>query len=156
MSYVVRLRRRPPGVPGTPYGQKDIRLLEHSAELKVRLARNLLKQKKPAEAESVLHECQATFDRLNDGSPRRFLVLSLFGEALQEQHQHLAAEPLLTQGYAGMETHDLAHSNCKPWLTEAGERLVRFYEVTDQPEKARAWRAKLKAREPRTASGGVK
>ena len=28
-------------------------------------------------------------------------------------------------------------------LAEMGERVVRFYEMTKQPEKARAWREKL-------------
>jgi hypothetical protein len=31
----------------------------------------------------------------------------------------------------------------KHWLTKAGDRLIRFYEVTNQPDKARAWREKV-------------
>ena len=31
------------------------------------------------------------------------------------------------------------------WIVNAGERVVRFYEATNQPEKAREWREKLKA-----------
>jgi hypothetical protein len=33
-------------------------------------------------------------------------------------------------------------------LTEAGERLVRLYEETKQPEKAREWRAKISPADP--------
>ena len=38
----------------------------------------------------------------------------------------------------------------------AAERLVRLYEATNQPEKVRLWREKLKARESDAASKGSK
>ena len=41
-------------------------------------------------------------------------------------------------------------------LTDAVERVVLLYEVTEQPEKARAWREKLKARESGAASTSAK
>ena len=44
----------------------------------------------------------------------------------------------------------------KHWLSKAGDRLIRFYELTDQPEKARAWREKIKPKLPDAASDGVK
>jgi hypothetical protein len=47
-------------------------------------------------------------------------------------------------GQVGVLPHEWALHN-EVWLrlTEAGERLIRFYEVTGQPEEARAWREKL-------------
>ena len=54
------------------------------------------------------------------------------------------AEPLLLQGYEGMKEHEAFLIG--PWrrrLAETGEWLVHYYEVTQQPEKARMWREKL-------------
>ena len=39
---------------------------------------------------------------------------------------------------------------------EAGERIVRFYEATGRPEKARAWREKLNLKQPEPVTGLVK
>jgi hypothetical protein len=54
------------------------------------------------------------------------------------------AEPLLLQGYEGMKQGET--TMIAPWryrLAEAGERLIRYYEETDQPKKAREWREKV-------------
>jgi tetratricopeptide (TPR) repeat protein len=126
-------------------GKDDRRSCEHSAELRVRLGQNLLKQKKPAEAESVLRESQAIHERLEDLSALPLLGLSLLGEALLDQQHYADAQPLLLRAYEGLRQHDDRKlAEWKPRLTEAGERIVRFYEVTNQPEKARVWREKLK------------
>jgi eukaryotic-like serine/threonine-protein kinase len=117
----------------------------HTADLRVRLGQNLLKQKKPAEAESVLRESQAMHERLVVGSALPLLGLSLLGEALLDQHHYADAEPLLLRGYEGLRQHgDRKLAEWKTPLAEAGERVVRFYEVTNQPEKARVWREKVK------------
>jgi hypothetical protein len=78
---------------------------------------------------------------------RTFHCLSLVGGALLGQGRDKEAEPLLLEGYQGMKDREamigapLAHQ-----LSLALERVVRFYEVTNQPEKAREWRAKLPAK----------
>jgi hypothetical protein len=41
-------------------------------------------------------------------------------------------------------------------LTEAGERLIRYYDETDQPQKAREWREKMKPPLTETDSNAVK
>jgi hypothetical protein len=50
------------------------------------------------------------------------------------------------QGYEGMKQNEATmHGNWRRRLAEAGERVVRFYEVTNQPDKARLWREKLQS-----------
>jgi hypothetical protein len=62
------------------------------------------------------------------------------------QKRYTQAEPLLLEGYEGMKQREaIMHANQRRRLTEAGERIVRFYEVTQQQEKARLWREKVKS-----------
>lgn len=118
----------------------------YAAEFEVRLGRNLLMRRKPAAAEKVLREARATYDKLKVGSSWPLLALSLLGEALLEQHHDDDAGPLLLQGYEGLRQHgDRQQAEWKPRLIEAGERVVRYYEATNQLENARAWREKLAA-----------
>jgi hypothetical protein len=69
----------------------------------------------------------------------------MLGEALLGQQKYSAAEPLLLQGYEGMKQREaqIPEPVKITRLTEATERIVQLYEATRQPEKARAWRAKL-------------
>ena len=54
------------------------------------------------------------------------------------------AEPLLLQGYEGMKCREaLLLAIWKRRMAETGERVVHFYEATNQPEKAREWRERL-------------
>jgi serine/threonine protein kinase len=124
-------------------GKRDIRRLLHSAYYRVHLAQNLLKQRKPGEAESVLRESLAIYEKQEAGNPWRFVGLSLLGEALMDQQRYAAAEALLLQGYEGLRAHDASgQAEWKPRRADALRRVVRFYEVTRQPEKARRWRGK--------------
>jgi tetratricopeptide (TPR) repeat protein len=110
------------------------------------LARNLLLQERYAEAERTAKECLA-LDQLDNY--RRFYWMSVLGAALLGQKKHEDAEPLLLQGYEGMkQLESRCHAPDRWLLTDAGERVVRFYEVTGQPEKAREWREKV-SRDPR-------
>ncbi len=62
------------------------------------------------------------------------------------QGKYTDAEPLLLQGFEGMKQREaLLPAGERRQLAEAGGRVVRFYEVTGQPEKARAWRQQLRA-----------
>jgi tetratricopeptide (TPR) repeat protein len=107
------------------------------------LGRNLLLQRKYSEAEFVLRETTDIHATYRPNVWRRFSNISLLGGALLGQKQYAAAEPLLLQGYEGMEQrYDLMQAAWKYRLPEAAEFLVRLYEETNQPKKAQSWREK--------------
>jgi tetratricopeptide (TPR) repeat protein len=115
-----------------------------SAVMRIQLGENLLRQKKPAKAESLLRESLEILAGLNRTGPWKFRTQSMLGEALLDQQQYTAAEPLLLQGYEGLKQRETALvSTNRHWVAEAHQRVVRFYEATNQPEKAREWREKL-------------
>jgi hypothetical protein len=62
------------------------------------------------------------------------------------QKKYAEAEPLLIQGYHGLKEREsnLPKGSRTP-LKDAGEPLVRLYEVWGKPEKAAEWRQKLEA-----------
>jgi serine/threonine protein kinase len=110
------------------------------------LSQNLLLQKRPTEAEPLAREALALYERSRT-TDREWLLsylTNLLGGALLGQKKYADAEPLLLRGYAGMKdaqaTMPVQHHFR---LTEAGEWVVRYYEETNQPEKAREWREKL-------------
>jgi hypothetical protein len=114
-------------------------------------------QQKYAEAEPLVREALSVFEKQRPNDPRRFYWVSLLGDVLLGQQKYAAAEPLLLQGYEGMKQREpTTPAGEKRRLTEAGERVVRFYEVTGQPDKARVWREKVKAKLPDAASAGAK
>jgi hypothetical protein len=52
-------------------------------------------------------------------------------------------------GYAAMQRDEATiPAPWKRYLAAAGERVVRFYEATNQPDQARAWREKLRPTGP--------
>src|SRR5262249_40566412 len=111
------------------------------------LGLNLLKQKKWADAEAVLHECLAVREKKESDVWTTFNTRSMLGEALAEQKKHAEAEPLLLAGYRGKkERQDKTPPEGKNRLTEAAERLVRLYEATGGKEEAAKWRKELDAR----------
>jgi hypothetical protein len=81
-------------------------------------------------------------DRWDDRSI--FHVRSLVGGSLLGQRRFAEAEPFLLQGYEGMREREARiPAGFKPWLRQGGDRLVAFYEATNQPEKARRLREEL-------------
>jgi tetratricopeptide (TPR) repeat protein len=114
------------------------------------LARNWLLQQQYETAEPLLREALAIFEKERPDDPKRFYWVSHLGGVLLGQEKYAEAEPLLLQGYEGMKQREaILQTNWRRRLAEAGERVVRFYEVTRQPEKASAWRRKLsKASDP--------
>jgi tetratricopeptide (TPR) repeat protein len=113
------------------------------------LARNLLMQRRYPEAEQIMREALAIYEKHNPDDPRRFWEMSQLGGALLGQRKYAEAEPYLLQGYEGSKQREArfyAHQK-KMWHREALERVVRFYEMTKQPEKARVWREKLRNKE---------
>jgi serine/threonine protein kinase len=99
------------------------------------------------EAESLLRECLDIRQKNTPYDRHTFEAHSLLGDALLSQKKYVEAETHLLQGDEGMLRRltrlDVSERH---WLAESAERLVRLYEATNQPEKARAWREKLAAR----------
>jgi serine/threonine protein kinase len=120
------------------------------------LGPNLLLQGRYAEAEPLAREALALMENLLPDDWSRFHAMSVVGGALLGQQRYAEAEPFLVQGYEGMKQREtFINAGFKLWLIRAGERLIRFYEATNQPKKAREWREKVKVREPAPASSGV-
>jgi hypothetical protein len=118
---------------------------------------NLLMREQSAEAEPLAREAVAIFDRQQGDVQRRFYWVSVLGAVLSGQERYAEAEPLLLEGYEGMKQREsVTRANERRRIAEAGERLVRFYETTGQPEQASAWREKLKATGQRVALDGAK
>jgi eukaryotic-like serine/threonine-protein kinase len=108
------------------------------------LARNLLLQERFAEAEPIAREAIAVYEKERPKDPTRFYFVSILGAVLCGQKSYDQAEPLLLQGYEGMKQQEtLLLAIWKRRMGETGERVVHFYEVTNQLEKARAWRERL-------------
>jgi serine/threonine protein kinase/tetratricopeptide (TPR) repeat protein len=118
------------------------------------LALNLSLQHRYAEAEPFVRQAMA-LNQLEES--RGFYWTSVLGEILVGQQKYVEAEPHLLKGYEGMKQREATlHASERRRLTEAGERVIRFYEVTNQPEKAREWREKVKPKLLDRASSGVK
>jgi serine/threonine protein kinase len=107
------------------------------------LGLNLLLKEQYTEAEPLVREALAVYDKELPGNPYRFIRVSLLGAILLGQQRFAQAEPLLLQGYDGLKKGELTSHLEKVWVTDAGQRVIRFYEVTNQPEKAREWRERL-------------
>jgi hypothetical protein len=106
------------------------------------LAVNLLLQGRYDEAEPLAREAVAKCE-IGDG--KYYYWVGALGVVLLGQHKYAEAEPLLLQGYEGMAQIGLAdHAAVRKRMTEVGGWIVRLYERTNRPEKARAWREKLK------------
>ena len=106
----------------------------------------LLSQNKPVEAELKLRKCLAIRQKLQPDHWTTFEAKSLLGEALLAQKKYAEAEPLLLSGYQDMKKRqDKIASADKPRLTQALERLVRFYEAWGKKDKATQWQKELDA-----------
>jgi tetratricopeptide (TPR) repeat protein len=119
------------------------------------LALNCLVQEQHGDAERIAREALATDQ---NEQFRRFYWTSVLGAALLGQKKYADAEPLLLQGYAGMKQSETGtpFGERRRLLTDAVERIVRLYEATDQPEKARAWWEKLQTKEAGPGSAGAR
>jgi tetratricopeptide (TPR) repeat protein len=104
------------------------------------LGLNLLSQRRYAEAEPVLRECLALREQKLPDHWNRSNAASMLGEALLGQGRPAEAEPLLLRGYADLKRRESRIPDPgKIRLAQAAERLVRLYESTRRPERARAW-----------------
>jgi tetratricopeptide (TPR) repeat protein len=113
------------------------------------IGRDLLRQEKWTEAETVLGEALTIHEPKAPDAWGTYYWKSLLGEALLGQKKYAAAEPLLRAGYEGMK---LRAEKIPPRnmyrLAEALDRLIKLAEATNKPDDAKRWkdeRAKLPA-----------
>jgi eukaryotic-like serine/threonine-protein kinase len=115
----------------------------YAAEL-IHLGRNLLIQKKWAEAESVLREALGFYENKQPDAWTTFDTQSLLGGALAGQQKYAEAEPLLRKGYEGLKQRQAAiPPGARGVMAGALTRLVRLYEATGQKDRAEAYRKEL-------------
>jgi serine/threonine protein kinase/tetratricopeptide (TPR) repeat protein len=121
---------------------------DYAREL-VPLARNLLRQKRVADAERLLREGLAIFEKAEADAWTTFNTRSLLGGALLGQQKYADAEPFLEQGYRGMKEREAQIPQAaQSHLTEALKRLVQLYDDWGKPDQAARWRKRLEEREP--------
>jgi tetratricopeptide (TPR) repeat protein len=113
------------------------------------LSANLLLQHRYCEAAQTAREAIALCEKNEKKHDEIDWYLpyakNVLGGALLGQKKYAEAEPLLVQGYEGMKRAEaVIIANWRYRLPEAGERVIRYYEETNQPEKAREWRERLR------------
>jgi serine/threonine protein kinase/regulator of sirC expression with transglutaminase-like and TPR domain len=137
---------------------KDGEAVHHNSL--AQLGKTLLDVQKYTEAELILRQCLAIREKKMPGNWVRYNAVGMLGGALQGQKKYIEAEPLLLQGYQGMKEREsqipTGSTAGSTRLPEAAERLARLYEATNQPEKAREWREKAKAKPPEAAGASLK
>jgi hypothetical protein len=106
------------------------------------LGNNLLKQRKPAQAESVLRECVTIRSKIAPDLWTTFETKSLVGAALLDQKKYEDAEPFLLDGYRGLKERE-AKVPGKIALLQAAQRLVQLYDESNNAAEAARWRKEL-------------
>jgi hypothetical protein len=106
---------------------------------------SLIQQAKCAEAEAILRECLAIRAKVQPDDWTTFNARSLLGGSLLGQKKYAEAEPLIVSGYEGLKAREarIPPQWRKPRLTEAAQRVVRFYEEWGKNDKAAEWRTRL-------------
>jgi serine/threonine protein kinase/tetratricopeptide (TPR) repeat protein len=121
----------------------SINELYDSASLRGFLALNLLLQKRYEEAEPIAREVVA-MNQTGGGVNQFPYWVSVLGAVLLGQRKYTEAEPILLKGYEGMKQFEV-NFWAKRRAAEVCGWIVRLYDESNQPEKARMWRAKLEA-----------
>jgi eukaryotic-like serine/threonine-protein kinase len=105
----------------------------------------LLKQQQFAESETFLRFYLDLAGKKHPPGWRRSNAVSALGECLLGQKDFAKAEPLLKEGYEGLLKHQAKTpaSFRQSQLTDALQRLVRFYEGAGTPDEAARWRKEL-------------
>jgi hypothetical protein len=100
-------------------------------------------------AADLLRECMGLREKIQPEDWRRFWTMSQLGAALTGQMRYSEAEPLLVQGYEGVEAREATiPAPFKKRLSETAARIVPFYEAWEKPEQAEQWRKKLALKPP--------
>lgn len=70
----------------------------------------------------------------------QFIAQAALGESLSQQGKHKEAEPLLLSGARGLvDFKDGPPFPTSRQIADTLSRVIRFYELTEQPEQARKW-----------------
>lgn len=110
---------------------------------------NLLLQGRYTDAEPVARQALAVLEKYTPNDWSVFHAMSLVGGALSGQKRYVEAEPFLVKGYRGLKQNKATmEAGFHVWLNLAGDRLLSYYEATNQLEQARTLREEL-----RTSSG---
>jgi serine/threonine protein kinase len=105
---------------------------------------NLLEQRRFAEAEAALRDCMKTRVQLEPNAWTTFDTKSMLGAVLLGQKKFADAEPLLLEGYQGMNDREkIIPPPGRPRLIAAAQRLVELYDALAQPDQAETWRQRL-------------
>jgi len=128
----------------------------YAAELAL-LGDNLLRQKKFADAETVLRECLAIREKTQPQLWTTFNTQSALGGALADQMKYADAEPLLLKGFAGLKARE---ASIPPTIKSdrfaaAADRLVALYTALNKPAEVKKWQAE-RARHPSIPSAPTK
>ena len=100
-------------------------------------------QGKFADSEALAHEALETEKKVQADDWQRFRAESLLGASLAGEYKYSEAEPLLLEGYKGMQARK-DRVAVPDWyhLDRAHEWLVRLYQAWGKPSKAAEWRKK--------------
>jgi serine/threonine protein kinase/tetratricopeptide (TPR) repeat protein len=116
----------------------------HLAGILAKLGFNLLKQRKPADAEIVLKECLRIRAARQPHEWPAENTRSLLGASLLGQKKYAEAQPLIVGGYERLKACEgKIPAAAKARLNEAAERVVELYETWGKHDRAREWRSKL-------------
>jgi tetratricopeptide (TPR) repeat protein len=105
------------------------------------LGNNLIRQKKWAEAESILRDALAVYTRAGQDLWVRFRIQSQLGSSLLGQQKYAEAEPILLAGHAGLKQRQKSiPATAQSCLAESAGYLVQLYEATGNKVAAEQWR----------------
>jgi tetratricopeptide (TPR) repeat protein len=107
------------------------------------LARCLLQMDKPVEAASLLRESLAVQVKQQPDAWTTFHSRSLLGGSLLAQKKYSDAEPLLLDGYEGLQQRQARIPfPSRVFVGEASARVVQLYDARGQTDLAKQWRQK--------------
>ena len=106
-----------------------------------------IQQEKYALAEPLVREALGNWEAASPGSWMRYYGQALLGASLAGQKQFAEAEPLLLGGYQGLQERQASiPAGTRRVVSEAGLRVAQLYRDWGQPEKAREWEEKVRAK----------
>lgn len=107
----------------------------------VNLALARVSQGKFAECEGLAREAVDIASRKYAGSWERYSAMTLLGASLSKQKKYAEAEPLLVEGYRGLESlQDKASPLDKVQVPRARKWAEELYQAWGKPERAAAFR----------------
>jgi hypothetical protein len=110
------------------------------------LARVYLSQKKFVDAEALLRKEETAYVKSSPDAWQLFFCRNLLGASLAGQKKTAEGEALLTTGFDGMISRQSSiDAPSRRYLTEARDRVVRFYRESGQEQKAAVWSKRISA-----------